>query len=67
MSQIWAAQRLLFSRREAAILLAISPRQLTRLIGNEKLDIVRIGRRTLVHRSEIERFAKNGHVPNPAI
>ena len=60
MSQVWAAPRLLFSRAEVAILLNLSPRQLTRQIDNNKLRIVRIGRRTMVHRDEVERFAANG-------
>ena len=52
----WAAIRLiplkgrpkevLFSRREVAKLLNLSERQITRLIANEKLDIIRIGART---------------------
>lgn len=67
MSQVWGAQRLLFSRRETALLLNISPRQLTRVIANGRIDVTRIGRRTLIHREEVERFARNGHVPNPAI
>ena len=60
MSEVWAAKRLLFSRKEAAILLNLSPRQITRLVGNEKLRVVRLGRRTLVHRDEIKRFVENG-------
>jgi excisionase family DNA binding protein len=57
--QVWAAARLLFSRKETALLLNLSTRQVTRLITNERLRIVRIGSRTLVHRDEVERFAKN--------
>ena len=58
--EVWAAQRLLFSRREVAKLLNLSERQITRLIANEKLDIVRIGARTLIHRDEVVKFSKNG-------
>jgi excisionase family DNA binding protein len=60
MSEVWAAQRLLFSRREVSKLLNLSERQITRLIANEKLDIVRIGSRTLIHRNEVEKFSRNG-------
>lgn len=63
MSQVWGAGRLLFSRKEAALLLNLSGRQVTRLIQNDKLGIVRIGRRTLVSRDEILRFVGNSHCP----
>jgi excisionase family DNA binding protein len=58
-TEVWAAHRLLFSRKEVAKLLNLSERQITRLIVNERLRIVRVGSRTLVHREEVERFAKN--------
>ncbi len=57
---VWGAQRLLFSRAEVALLLNLSPRQITRQIHNDRLRIVRIGRRTMIHRDEVERFSKNG-------
>ena len=57
---VWGASRLLFSRKEVSLLLNLSPRQVTRLIDNQKLRIVRVGRRTLVHRDEVRRFAENG-------
>jgi excisionase family DNA binding protein len=60
MSEVWAAQRLLFSRKEVSKLLNLSERQITRLIANEKLDIIRIGSRTLIHRNEVEKFSRNG-------
>jgi excisionase family DNA binding protein len=59
-SEVWAAKRLLFSRKEVAKLLAISERQITRVIADGKLDIVRIGSRTMIARDEVEKFAKNG-------
>jgi excisionase family DNA binding protein len=59
-TEVWAATRLLFSRREVAKLLNLSERQLTRLIADGKLDVVRIGSRTLVHRDEVQKFARNG-------
>jgi len=60
MTEVWGATRLLFSRREVSKLLGISERQLTRLIANRKIDIVRIGARTMLHRDEIQKFARNG-------
>ena len=54
--------RLLFSRREAARALAISVRKLDYLISERKLKTTRIGRRCLVHRSELERFARTAGV-----
>jgi len=56
---VWAANRLLFSRKEVALLLNLSTRQITRLITNEKLRIIRVGSRTLIHREEVVRFAQN--------
>ena len=49
-------QRTLFSRREAGELLNVSQSTITRLIDNNQLKIVRLGKRTLVPRSEIDRF-----------
>jgi len=51
---------LLFSRREVSKLLGISERQITRCIADNKLDIVRIGHRTLIARDEVLKFSKNG-------
>jgi DNA binding domain, excisionase family len=50
--------RLLYSRREAARLLSISERSLTTLIFNERISIARVGRRTLIHKDELMRFAR---------
>jgi excisionase family DNA binding protein len=55
---VWAATRLLFSRKEASILLGLSPSSVTRAIDNGKLDIVRKGRRTMIARAELERYAR---------
>jgi excisionase family DNA binding protein len=59
-TEVWGAHRLLFSRAEVAKLLNLSTRQITRLIANEKLRIVRVGSRTLVHKDEVHRFVQNG-------
>jgi excisionase family DNA binding protein len=58
-AEVWAANRLLFSRKEVASLLNLSTRQITRLITNDKLRIIRSGSRTLIHRDEIYRFSLN--------
>lgn len=54
--------RLLFSKREAARALAISLRKVDYLISEGKLKTTRIGRRCLVHRNELERFARTAGV-----
>jgi excisionase family DNA binding protein len=59
-AEVWGAARVLFSRKEVALLLNLSTRQISRLILNEKLRIVRIGARTLIHKDEVHRFALNG-------
>lgn len=56
--RIPASDRLLFSRKEVAQMLSVSERTVTYAIDNGKLDITRIGRRTLIHKSELERFAR---------
>ena len=49
-------QRTLFSRREAAKIMGVSTSTITRLIDAGELKIVRLGKRTLVPRSELDRF-----------
>lgn len=51
-------QPLLCSRKQAASLLSISVRQLDYLIQHRHYKITRIGSRVLIHRAQIERFAK---------
>lgn len=50
--------RLLYSRKEAATIISISVRQLDYLIERSHFKVTRIGSRVLIHRQEIERFAK---------
>ncbi|MCU1324254.1 MAG: Helix-turn-helix domain [Acidobacteriaceae bacterium] len=57
-SRIPTNERLLFSRDEAAQLLSVSPRTVTYAIDANRLSVTRIGRRTLISRGELERFAK---------
>ena len=48
---------ILLSRTEAARLLGIGRTTLDRLVAEGAITTVRIGRRALVHRAEVERFA----------
>jgi excisionase family DNA binding protein len=50
--------RLLYSRKEVAKLLSVSERTITHLIDCDRLSIYRLGRRTLIHRDELLRFAR---------
>ncbi len=59
MSQIWAASRMNFSRREAADLLGISTRSLDYAEVNGRIRYTRYGRRCLIHRDELLRFGKH--------
>lgn len=53
-------EKLLHARQEAAQLLSISLRKIDLLIASKALKTVRVGRRNLVARSELERFARTG-------
>jgi len=55
-------EKVLYTKREAAQQLSISLRSLDYLIFSQQLPTRRIGRRVLVHRDSIERFAKRDHV-----
>ena len=54
--------RLLLSKRESAVALGISLRTLEILISVKELKSVRVGRRRLIPRGELERFARRDHV-----
>ena len=56
---------LLVSKREAAALIGVSVRTLENLIGNKQLPTRRIGRRCLIERSALERFARHDHRTRP--
>jgi excisionase family DNA binding protein len=56
-----ATSRLLYPRKEAAYLLGISVRSLDYLIANKKLKLQKIGKRVLIRRKELERFASANH------
>jgi excisionase family DNA binding protein len=53
-------QKLLFARAEAALALGISLRKLDDLISRKSLRTVRIGKRNMFARAELERFARSG-------
>lgn len=53
--------RILCSKRDAASALGISVRTLETLIAVKELKSVRIGRRRMVPRVELERFARRDH------
>lgn len=56
-----AEPRLLYSQKEAAHLLSISPRTVGTLISNQMIATRVIGGRRLIPRSELHRFAKSDH------
>ena len=51
-------ERITYSRREAAYLLNISRRSLDYIIGNDRLDSVKFGRRRMIPRDELLRYAR---------
>jgi excisionase family DNA binding protein len=59
--------KLLFSQKEAALILGVSLRTIQNLIFAKQLPIRRIGRRVLVHRKHLEDFARRDHVATPVL
>jgi excisionase family DNA binding protein len=59
------AESLLVSKREAAGMLGLSVRTLENLIGLKELPARRIGRRCLIERQALEKFAKRDHGTKP--
>jgi excisionase family DNA binding protein len=53
-------QKLLYARLEAAQALSISLRKIDDLISTKSLKTVRVGKRNMVTRAELERFARSG-------
>ena len=53
--------KLLFTQKESAVALAVSVRTVQYLIDSKTLPIKRIGRRVLIHRKDLERFALGDH------
>lgn len=56
------SKRLLFSQKEAASILGVSLRTIQNLVVAKELPIRRIGRRVLLHRKDLEAFARRDHV-----
>ena len=50
------SERLAYTIREACEALRIGPTKLSQLLGDQKLKAVALGGKTLILRSEIERF-----------
>jgi excisionase family DNA binding protein len=55
-------ESLLFSKRDSAAALGISMRTLETLISLMELKSVRVGRRRLIPRCELEKFARRDHL-----
>jgi excisionase family DNA binding protein len=55
------SEQLLISKREAAAMLGLSVRTLENLISVKELPARRIGRRCLIERQALERFARRDH------
>jgi excisionase family DNA binding protein len=53
-------EQILLSKRQAAQVLSISVRTLDKLLQSRQLPVHKIGRRVLISRSAIERFAIGG-------
>ena len=54
-------KKILLSRHDVAALLSVSVRTIDYLIASKELPVRRLGRRTLVARSDVERFIKSSH------
>jgi len=58
---------ILLSKKEAAQMLGLSVRTISSYVATKQLRVRRIGRRTLLSRAEIVRFAQRDHAaPAPA-
>jgi excisionase family DNA binding protein len=55
------SEPLLVSKREAAVMLGLSIRTLENLLSLKELPARRIGRRCLIERQALERFARRDH------
>ena len=56
-----AQPKILYTKREAAQLLSLSVRSIDYLITSCEIASRRVGRRVLIHRDAIERFARQDH------
>ena len=59
------SESILVSKREAEQALSLSVRTLDNLIVRKELTARRVGRRVLIPRAELERFARRDHKTQP--
>jgi hypothetical protein len=55
------APRLLYDRKTAALTLSISVRSLDYLIQQQQIATRRIGKKVLIHHTELSRFSRGNH------
>lgn len=58
-------KKILLSLKEVSVLVDLSLRTTTKLVASGELKSIRVGRRRLVHRDELERFARLNHSTTP--
>jgi hypothetical protein len=56
-----SSSRLLYDRKQAAAQLSISVRSLDYLIQQQQIATRRIGKKVLIHHTELTRFARGNH------
>ena len=61
------SEQLLLSKREAAAMLGLCVRTVEKLITLKELPSRRIGRRRLIEKAALERFAGRDHVIKPDV
>ena len=59
------AEKILYSRKEAAANLSISLRTLDCLVATKQLPVRRVGKRALISRQALEAFARRDHQTQP--
>ena len=59
------SQKIFFSKREASTMLALSLRTVDNLLARKELVCRRVGRRVLIPRQALERFARRDHQTQP--
>lgn len=60
MTEVWGAKRLLFSRKEAALLLGVSRRTVDFLISTNRLSSSKIGSRRMIPRDALLNYYGSG-------
>ena len=61
-----SVEKLLYSKKDAAYALSMSPRSVDYLIAGKKLQTRRIGSRVLIPAESIRRFARSDHFESVA-